>query len=381
MSDSVPVSDGVDSGQTIAVLVNAGRESALGARARGLFGPLSARYDVHYFYRDGTKVGSAAKFFQSVSRLGPALVYLLDTAVSGAAAATIARLVQGTRFVVDTGDLAYELAALKGKPGWLARQVIRGAENFSLALADAVVVRGTYHKQVLDRAGMSPVYVVRDGIDVERPRGPAVADLRKKLGLGDCLCVGMIGSLRWNARYGICYGWDLVEAIALLGRNRSVRGLIVGDGDGLPYLRRRATELGVEDAIRFVGRVTYSELGAYLAAIDVAVSTQTNNRIGHVRTTGKLPAYMAAGCYVLATDVGEARVLLPPAMRLPYDGVKDETYPRRLANKIEELVELGPAALADATRETTTRARDELNYPYLSAQLETVLESLLSERE
>jgi glycosyltransferase involved in cell wall biosynthesis len=380
VSEHGRVSGRAASRPTIAVLVNGEREGALGVRARGLFEPLSARYDLHYFYRDGGKVGSARSFFRSVSRLRPALVYVLDTAVSGAAAATVARLVRGTRFLVDTGDLGYELAELKGKPGWLARQVIRAAEASALRLADAVVVRGTYHKRILEEAGISPVHVIRDGIDVEARGGPGAGDLRKELGLDDCLSVGMIGSLRWNPRYRMCYGWDVVEAMGLLGPDPRVAALVVGDGEGRPYLQRRASELGVGERIRFVGRVPYAQLGAYLGAIDVAISTQTNNRVGQVRTTGKLPAYMASGCYVIASDVGEARLLLPAEMRLPYEGVKDEGYPRRLAKKIAELAGWDRAALREATRETVGRARAELDYAHLSSLLETVLDSTLEQR-
>ena len=84
-----------------------------------------------------------------------------------------------------------------------------------------------------------------------------------------------------------------------------VRALIVGDGDGLPHLQQRAQELGLGDRVRFTGRVPIEEVPLYTSMMDVALSTQTNNRIGQVRTTGKLPEYMAAGCYVLATDVGK----------------------------------------------------------------------------
>jgi glycosyltransferase involved in cell wall biosynthesis len=175
----------------------------------------------------------------------------------------------------------------------------------------------------------------------------------------------------------MCYGWDLVEAMALVEARLPVRALVVGDGEGLEYLRSRTAELGIENRVRFVGRVPYAELSTYIALMDIAVSTQTNNRVGEVRTTGKLPAYMASGCYVLASDVGEARLLLPPEMRLPYRGVKDDAYPERLAQKITELAGWGPERLAEATKGTVARAREELDYRYLSSRLELVLEPLL----
>jgi glycosyltransferase involved in cell wall biosynthesis len=363
----------------VAVVVNGGVESALGVRARGLFGPLSLKYDVHYLYREAGKMMSAGAFLRSLARLRPAVVYVLDTAFSGASAAILARRLFRGGLIVDTGDLGYELAELKGEPGWIGRQAIRAVEASALRAADAVVVRGTSHKRILEDAGLSRVHVIRDGVDVGRGDEADVSRLRRELGLEGALCVGMIGSLRWNRRYRICYGWDLVEAMALLDARLPVRALVVGDGDGLPHLKARAAELGIEGRVRFVGRVPYAELGSYLALMDVAVSTQTNNRVGEVRTTGKLPAYMASGCYVVASDVGEARLLLPPEMRIPYDGVKDDAYPARLAQKITELAGSDRQRRTDATKKTVARARAELVYRYLSSRLEQVLESLLAE--
>jgi glycosyltransferase involved in cell wall biosynthesis len=72
--------------------------------------------------------------------------------------------------------------------------------------------------------------------------------------------------------------------------------------------------------------------------MDVAVSTQTNDLVGAVRTTGKLPLYLACGCPVLASDVGEAKRLLGPlGWTIPYNGVVDSRYPQRLAGAVEEL--------------------------------------------
>jgi glycosyltransferase involved in cell wall biosynthesis len=366
--------------RTVAVVVNGGGESAVGIRARGLFSPLAATWDVHYAYREAGKLASVADFLRFLANLRPALVYVLDTAVSGIAAGILARPLFGTRLVVDTGDLGYELAELKGQPGWLGRQAIRAVEAAALHSADAVVVRGTAHRRILEQAGLSGVHLVRDGVDVEPAERSDVSRLRADLGLDGALCVGLVGSLRWNPRYEMCYGWDLVEAMALLDPQLPARALVVGDGDGLPFLRRRATELGVKERVHFVGRLAYTELASYLAVIDVAVSTQTNNRVGEVRTTGKLPAYMASGCYVIASDVGEARLLLPPEMRLRYDGVKDDAYPERLAQKIAELAGWERRRLAEATEATVARARAELTYPYLSSLVERVLEPLLDEQ-
>jgi len=358
----------------IVVLVNGAEGSPGGIRARGLFGPLCDRYQVDYFYRDANKIGSLRRFFSQVSHLRPDLVYVIDTAVSGAGAAILTRVVRGRPFIIDTGDLGYELAESTGNPGWVGRKIIGLVEAAALRLASAVVVRGTFHKEILNEAGFRRVHLIRDGIHTDQSRPRDVSHLRQKFGLNGHLCVGMMGTIKWSPRLNMCYGWDLIEALGLLDPDLPVRGLIVGDGDGLPVLQGRAAELGLSDRVHFVGRVPYSEVPEYINLMDVALSTQTNNRIGQVRTTGKLPEYMAAGRFILATDVGEARLLLPSEMRLAYAGTKDKSYPSRLAEKIAELAGPGRDRLEEAVLETTACARNTLDYRHLSDQLAQVLQ-------
>jgi glycosyltransferase involved in cell wall biosynthesis len=367
-----------DTRQNIVVLVNGGEGSAGGVRARGLFEPLSDRYQVDYFFRDGSKLGSLRRFFRQTSALRPNLVYVIDTAISGAGAASLARMLRNRPFLIDTGDLGYELAESTGTPGWAGRKIIGLVEAMALRLASGVVVRGTFHKEILEKAGFRNVHLIRDGIHVEQSRPLDVSGLRRELGLDGHLCVGMMGSIRWNRRYQMCYGWDLIEALGLLEPSLPVCGLIIGDGDGLPVLQKRTAELGLNDRVRFVGRVPYSEVPQYTNLMDVALSTQTNNRVGQVRTTGKLPEYMAAGCYILATDVGEARLLLPDEMRLPYAGVRDDAYPLRLAAKITALAEMDRRQLERTTAGTTARANQELTYSFLSPLAEQAIASVFS---
>ena len=102
-------------------------------------------------------------------------------------------------------------------------------------------------------------------------------------------------------------------------------------------MEERARELGVAERCRFVGFQGEDAVLEHLGVIDVAISTQTNDAVGAVRTTGKLPLYLACGTSVLATDVGEARRLLGAlGWTLPYEGIADRTYPQRLAARLRE---------------------------------------------
>jgi len=195
--------------------------------------------------------------------------------------------------------------------------------------------------------------------------------------LDDPLVIGLVGSSIWVPRRQTCYGWDLVELASLLRTSlkRSVRGILVGDGSGIEVLRRRAVESGIADAIEFVGRTPYSALPAHIHRFDICLSTQTNDVVGNVRTTGKLPLYLASGKFVLASAVGEAARILPSEMLVDFNGESDPEYPRKLADRIERLLASGePFGLR---HDSIALAREHFEYDRLTPRVEAVLESAL----
>jgi glycosyltransferase involved in cell wall biosynthesis len=107
--------------------------------------------------------------------------------------------------------------------------------------------------------------------------------------------------------------------------------------------------------------------------MDVALSTQTNDLVGQVRTTGKLPLYLACGLPVLASHVGEAAALLGPVgWTLPYHGVVDRDYPTRLAEKIE-VWRLDPDGEQDRRQTATRLAAEAFDIPVMRERLTKVI--------
>jgi glycosyltransferase involved in cell wall biosynthesis len=264
------------------------------------------------------------------------LVYVIDPGRVGFPAAVMGRLARRL-VVVEMGD---PQAALYRAQGRSRRSVLVGAaiDGLVTRYASAVVVRGNGLTAVLDVR--VPWVEIPDGVDVDRFRPGLDGDLRRTLGIPPyALVAGLVGSLRAGARQEAIYGWDLVEALSLL-RNEPVWGLVVGDGTGAEPLRRRAKELGVADRLVMPGFVPHSAVPPYIAAMDVCLSRQSNDAVGRSRTTAKLPEYLACDRYVLATAVGGAADVLPREMLLPYRGAHDPLHPRRLADRLAELVPL-----------------------------------------
>lgn len=266
--------------------------------------------------------------------LCPTVVYLVDIGVSTVSAA-IRAIVSGVPYVIDTGDLAFALARSVGTRSLPGLIMVGLGEQLVLRRAAAVVVRGHRHTTYLPPG--KPSVIVRD-LPPESAYPVDGSELRQRLGFQqNHFVVGVVGSISRAPRLGITYGWDIVEALALTPFR--VRALIVGDGDGLDALKAHARRLGVTSRCSFVGRIDADVVHEYIAVMDVAVSTQTNDAVGSVRTTGKLPLYLASGCPVLASDVGEARDILGPyGWTVPYRGRLDALYPSRLATAIARLM-------------------------------------------
>ncbi|MFZ4647552.1 MAG: glycosyltransferase [Gemmataceae bacterium] len=296
---------------TVAFVVNGDVESAMGERARAFAKELAADSDCHVVYRHGGKLAAAWRMVRELWTIRPNICYVLDMAASGVAAAGVYRLVTGTPWIVDTGDAIVALGKALGR-GPLAMFATRVLELFALRASSGVVVRGSYHKELLARRGITATFIP-DGVDLEQFAPPKD---QKPKSPKDPLVIGMVGSVVWSPVRESCYGWELVEIVKQLQGtiDRPVRGIMVGDGSGLPRLKERCQELGIEGLVEFAGRVPYAELPGWLHRMDICLSTQTNDVVGWVRTTGKLPLYLAAGRFVLASRVGEAARVLPEEM-------------------------------------------------------------------
>jgi glycosyltransferase involved in cell wall biosynthesis len=304
-------------------------------------------------------------------RTRPELVFLIDIGKSTAICAVVARLL-GAKVIVDTGDLAFALARSTGSRSVLGLATVWLGERLTYLSASHVIVRGRAHLRFIRR---KPATYAPDLAPPTACLSPAQA-LRERLGLKDSFIVGMVGSLQFAPRLGTCYGWDLIEALPHTPSH--VFALIVGGGDGLPRLRARAAQLGVSERCRLVGPVPSAEVSEWISAMDVGLSTQSNDSVGAVRTTGKLPLYLACGCPVLASDVGEAKRLLGPlGWTIPYDGVVDRSYPTKLAAAVSRWAR-DPAGAADRRRQALEIASRAFNEDEVRRRVLSVVETELS---
>lgn len=349
----------------------------MGQRARALAAHLQERFEIRIAYREGNKLGALLKFISTLRRARPRVAYVFDMSYSGVLGAWLYRLLARNVMLVDTGDAIYELARSTGNRGRLGVWLTGCFEKFSLRAADGIVVRGSFHKKWLAEHGIR-AEVVQDGVEVSEFAPLPVEELRKQQQLNDVLTVGLIGSSIWSEKLGMCYGWELVEVLRDL-KDAPVKGLMIGGGSGIERLKERCREYGIEDRVLFMGYVPYEELPRYLSLIDVCLSTQSNDLVGQVRTTGKLPLYLAAGRYILASDVGEAALVLDKEMLVEYEGVRDDAYPQRLVERIRTILSQ-PEMLARSTARNIALAREHFDYALLANRLGDIIETIEQEQ-
>jgi glycosyltransferase involved in cell wall biosynthesis len=170
-----------------------------------------------------------------------------------------------------------------------------------LQQADALISDGYAAKELPSMIGR-PVDDVVKGVDVETftPEG---ASVRAAQGLADArvvICVTRLVPIK-NLPM-------MLEAIAIVRKRRpDVVLVLVGEGPQQAALAARASQLGLDDAVRFAGYVPQQDTASWYRAADVfALSSDFDNSPNVVLEA------MACGLPVVATDVGGLREYVRP---------------------------------------------------------------------
>jgi len=189
-------------------------------------------------------------------------------------------------------------------------RLTRALETFALKHADAVITICEGLRAEIVGRGIDPqkVTVVPNAVDIEKfvlGREPDLS-LRRGLDLENVIVLGFIGS--FYAYEGLAL---LIEAFPkMLAAEPRLRVLLVGGGAQETNLKETAARLGVEDKVRFTGRVPHSEVQRYYDLIDVLVYPRLPMRLTELVTPLKPLEAMAQGRLLAASDVGGHRELI-----------------------------------------------------------------------
>jgi glycosyltransferase involved in cell wall biosynthesis len=190
-------------------------------------------------------------------------------------------------------------------------------------------------------------------------------DVRAELGIApDVPLIGTVGVLRPPKDQHL-----LIRATALLlERWPRLRTLIVGDGPDRASLEALAAELGVERAVRFLGR--RNDVPDILQAFDIGVNSSSSEG-----SPLAVMEYMEAGLPVIATAVGGVPDLIEPGVH----GLLVAHDARALADALAELL-ADPERAREMGARGRERRRAEFDIDVLVHRLEGLYVELLHER-
>ncbi len=238
----------------------------------------------------------------------------------------------GVDYVFDHHDICPELFEAKfgHRSGLLYKSQLWLERKTYANCKFAFVTNESYKKIAIERGGMDPadVHVLRSGPRLERLKiQPSKPEIKR----GRKFMVGYLGVI--GQQEGIEY---LLEAARLLrskGRDDIFWG-IVGGGPHLEALRRKATEMGLDDIVEFTGRVPDDVMLDYLNTADVCVNPDEYNEMNDKSTMNKVLEYMALGKPIVQFDLTEGRYSAQEASLYA-----QRNYAPDLAAKIEQLLD------------------------------------------
>ncbi|GGZ38590.1 glycosyltransferase WbuB [Streptomyces inusitatus] len=214
---------------------------------------------------------------------------------------------RGARFVFDQHDLVPELYLSRfGRGEDLLYRAVRALERLTYRASDVVLATNESYRDVaIRRGGRRPedVFVVRSAPETDRFQ-PVPPEPELKRGKPHLLCyLGVMGP-----QDGVDYALRALAKLRdELGRT-DWHAVFVGAGDAFDAMVELSRRLGLDEQVRFTGRVPDADLVRYLSTADVCLSPDPRNPLNDVSTMNKVLEYMAMGRPIVSFDLREARV-------------------------------------------------------------------------
>lgn len=249
-------------------------------------------------------VGRYSTALQELARQErPALLHSASNHVNGLAAVSAAREL-GVPSIYEVRGL-WEVTRGSRDEYWAQGDMYRFISQMEFDAADAatrvIAITGALRDELVRRGvDGEKISLVPNGVDTDRfvPR-PRNEELAARLGVGDKLVVGYVGSILDYEGLGL-----LVEAAAALSAERSdFVVLVVGDGAERERLQQRVDRDGLAEVVRFLGRVPHEEVEDYYSIMDICPLPRLPLPVCEMVSPLKPFEAMAMGKVVLASDV------------------------------------------------------------------------------
>lgn len=317
---------------------NYSRGYVLSARSRYIAGELKNFFKTYVFYKNtnSRRWDSILHFYYSIYRIRPSFIYIMEgffPEIGG----LILNKTFGIKYIIDRAD-THEDYLMSNNSNWIKIFIYKLIERAVLKNAELVVCRGVNQELVFrSRYYNKNIIHMSEGTDTEAWRPIVDSTLRIKYGIpNDALVIGTIGTAVWGVS-GHYFGREIVDVLSKTDHENIYGVILPSSTSSKEAIQSLVDEskLLIKNPGRFmiISGVERNSVPRYLSMFDICISTQVNSVSGEMRTTAKLPDYMACGKYVLASKIGDARRYLPDEMLV----VHDVNYYNNLRLKIEEI--------------------------------------------
>jgi glycosyltransferase involved in cell wall biosynthesis len=233
------------------------------------------------------------------------------------------------------------------------RRIVAWRERMLVQMADAVISVSRPLVALRKEQGARAVCYLPNGVDFDHFHQAAI---RRQEHPPTLFYMGTL-DMRW--------GVDLpIQALPIIReRQPETRLLIAGAGPAESELRALVRELKVEDAVRFLGFIPYTELPAVMAEADVGLATSREEIFRQYASPLKLAEYMAAGMPVICSGGGEAELMINESgagVNIPFSPEACADAACEMLMNSETLAERALAGLAYAGSRTWERLAQTL---------------------
>ncbi|MDY0056559.1 MAG: glycosyltransferase, exosortase A system-associated [Methyloversatilis sp.] len=194
--------------------------------------------------------------------------------------------------------------------GSLRYRATRAMETRAVQLVDAVttICEGLRRDLVARGVPESKITVIPNAVDIDNFAFGVPGDdaLRAELGLTGKRVLGFIGS--FYAYEGLDLLLRALPTILLQAPDIAL--LLTGGGPQEENLKKLTQELGLQDHVKFTGRVPHAQVQRYYSLVDVLVYPRHSMRLTDLVTPLKPLEAMAQGLLLVASDVGGHKELI-----------------------------------------------------------------------
>ena len=212
---------------------------------------------------------------------------------------------QGIPWILQVEALLYYEAKAERK-ALVLDGIAKRLELWSYRQCDVIAcVSATLKEILVEEIGINPdkIVLVPNGVDIQflDPQRHQA----KRLFSG--FTIGFVGSLYSWAGLGL-----LLEVMSeLQAEDYQISLVIVGDGEMKSTWSEQAQSLGMEEQVKFIGRVPWQEVPQYIAGCDIGYSGQIQLQMGKMYLSPmKLYEYMSMGKPVIASAFEDAQRLV-----------------------------------------------------------------------